>query len=66
MSTLPMRLATFTAGNGVVASAALPRVADLMESFGTSFTAEERRQFAELLTRYIDELSRRGVLEEAP
>lgn len=58
--------AQLTAKGIEVASAALPRVADLMESFGTSFTAEERRQFAELLTRYIDELSRRGVLEEAP
>jgi MarR family 2-MHQ and catechol resistance regulon transcriptional repressor len=49
-----------------VASAALPRVADLMESFGTTFTAEERRQFAELLARYIDGLSRLGIADEAP
>jgi DNA-binding MarR family transcriptional regulator len=33
--------------------------------FGTSFTAEERRQFAELLARYIDDLSRRSAADEA-
>jgi MarR family 2-MHQ and catechol resistance regulon transcriptional repressor len=58
--------AQLTAKGIEVASAALPRVADLMESFGTSFTAEERRTFAELLARYIDGLSRLGIAEEAP
>jgi MarR family 2-MHQ and catechol resistance regulon transcriptional repressor len=48
-----------------VASAALPRVADLMESFGRSFSADERRQFADLLTRFIDELSKRSAPDEA-
>jgi MarR family 2-MHQ and catechol resistance regulon transcriptional repressor len=47
-----------------VASAAIPRVADLMESFSSSFTAEERRQFAELLARFIDEVSRRAGADE--
>jgi MarR family 2-MHQ and catechol resistance regulon transcriptional repressor len=49
-----------------VAGAAIPRVADLMESFSSSFTAEERRQFAELLARFIDEVSRRSGGDEAP
>jgi MarR family 2-MHQ and catechol resistance regulon transcriptional repressor len=57
--------AQLTAKGIEVASAALPRVADLMESFGTSFTAGERRTFAELLTRFIDEVSRRGATDEA-
>ena len=56
--------AQLTAKGIEVAGAALPRVADLMESFGTSFTPEERRQFAEYLARYIDELSRRGLADE--
>jgi MarR family 2-MHQ and catechol resistance regulon transcriptional repressor len=53
--------AQLTAKGIEVASAALPRVADLMESFSTSFTAEERRQFADLLSRFIDEISRRSA-----
>jgi MarR family transcriptional regulator, 2-MHQ and catechol-resistance regulon repressor len=57
--------AQLTAKGIEVASAALPRVADLMESFGTTFTVEERRQFAELLTRYIDDLSRRTAPDDA-
>jgi MarR family 2-MHQ and catechol resistance regulon transcriptional repressor len=56
--------AQLTAKGIEVANAALPRVADLMESFGTSFTSEERRLFADLLTRYIDELSRRALPDE--
>jgi DNA-binding MarR family transcriptional regulator len=52
--------AQLTAKGIEVASAALPRVADVMESFTANLTAEERRQFADLLTRFVDELARRG------
>jgi DNA-binding MarR family transcriptional regulator len=44
-----------------VAEQALPRVAGLMESFSASFTAEERRLFADLLTRFIAEISKQAI-----
>jgi MarR family 2-MHQ and catechol resistance regulon transcriptional repressor len=46
------------------ASTALPRVAGLMESFSSSLTAEERRTFADLLTRFIGANSRRSGPDE--
>ena len=48
-----------------VANAALPKVADLMESFSANFTAEERRTFADLLTRFIAVNSRRAGSDDA-
>jgi DNA-binding MarR family transcriptional regulator len=57
--------AQLTAKGIEVAESALPRVAEVMESFSAAFTADERRQFADLLTRFIDEISRRGVADES-
>ena len=56
--------AQLTAKGLEVASAALPRVADVMESFSDGLTAEERRTFADLLMRFIDEVSKRSGPDE--